>query len=120
MSTTTLHSEYDEGQFDLSYLPKNAVTEWMRADGPSAVEIEEDVCGNIIGKGKGVEKFDDPEPCKRVKRTVASSHQFCLTNLHWAKEEVRQHNLKHPDRPWVIRYNKHNSDFICIIKASKE
>ena len=120
--TTTNHAYSDDGlqPGELGRLPRNAVTEWMCADAPCSVELEEDNCENVVGKGIGVEKFDNGDPSVVNKRIVHSSHQNCVTNRHWADEEVKQHNLRHPNNPWTIRHSWHNSNYICIVKAIEE
>jgi hypothetical protein len=104
-------------QADVGYLPRCAITEWLRADAPCDVDLEEDACGNICGDALGKERFTPGQPSAVIRRRVKTSHTSCRTNLAWAKEEVRQHNLRHPNRPWIVKASHLNKNYICICKA---
>ena len=93
---------------DVGYLPKGAVTEWLRASDSCNEVLELDSCGNIAD--------DEIEPEYRTTHTFFSN-TGATTNLEWAKAEVKQHNLKHPMSPWIIRHSHKMPEYICICKA---
>lgn len=122
MSTTSSLFTASDGdptlsRADVGYLPKNAITEWLLADALAQVELEEDTCGNLVGKGSGMEVFNPDKPVVVRTRLIRSSHKNVMTNQQWCQEEVRQHNIRYPNKPWVVRYSAKRPDFICICKA---
>jgi hypothetical protein len=98
-------------------LPMFAVTEWLLADAPASVDIDEDSCGNIAGDGESVhDRYHGGTPNEVIHRHIESSYGKNLTNLQWARRLVAEISIKSDDTICWISRSKINSAYICVRK----
>lgn len=71
-------------------IPENAVTDWLLASAPAHIKTH-------------------------TGKLILSSHN-AITNMAWAQEEIKTHNLHHPSTPFYLHTSCKNADYICICK----